>query len=125
MPTKGCSRKPPSMMLLALLCSLVAAPRAFASPLAGLQDLAPQNLPIGASLGGFEFDYSPNPEYDEKAHYKIVNLFKRGCTLPQGGVCSDGAACCNNPNASGKGWCCNSGKLCGDGKDETYCMQST
>lgn len=71
------------------------------------------------------FDYSPAPTYNPQEHLKLVNLFKRGCTLPQGIVCNDGNACCNDPNDSSNGWCCGSGKICGNGDDGAYCGYST
>jgi len=77
-------------------------------------------IPISAA-----FEYSPAPTYNPQEHLKLVNLFKRGCTLPQGGTCYDGNACCNNPKDAGDGWCCGEGKICGNGNDGAYCGYST
>lgn len=72
------------------------------------------------------FDYSPNQAYDPENHFALVNLFKRGCTLPQGGiVCNDGDSCCYDPSNDNNGWCCGAGKLCGTGENEIYCSLST
>ncbi|KAF2728825.1 hypothetical protein EJ04DRAFT_556499 [Polyplosphaeria fusca] len=67
----------------------------------------------------------PRPGYNRSEHNPIVNLFKRGCTLPQGITCADQDPCCNDPNDNGNGWCCPAGVLCADGVDSTYCAWST
>ncbi|KAF2107396.1 hypothetical protein BDV96DRAFT_589176 [Lophiotrema nucula] len=70
-------------------------------------------------------EYDPQPIYYPSEHYVIRNLFKRGCTLPQGGECYDGSPCCSDPNNNSNGWCCAARQICGDGIDGAYCGYST
>ncbi|KAF2791058.1 hypothetical protein K505DRAFT_419420 [Melanomma pulvis-pyrius CBS 109.77] len=117
-----------AVALVALLPnSAFAVPKAIALPAIS----QPQNALFeeartnGTIPSSATFDYGPAPTYNPNDHLALVNIFKRGCTLPQGIVCYDGNACCNNPANSGDGWCCGSGKICGNGENGAYCGFST